>query len=100
MSRNIPATSFPEYTAEEHLTKIFLCGSFKFVISPVEQLVQCGFEEPERFCELAQSTADEMDWSLMTGSTRSSDTGPSGAKTGRSYIYTEVSGKQEGDRAW
>jgi len=44
-------------------------------------------------------TTDAFDWTLTSGSTPSSQTGPSGAKSGTRYLYIETSGGSAGDTA-
>jgi len=44
-------------------------------------------------------TTDSFDWTLTSGSTPSSQTGPSGAKSGARYLYIETSGGSSGDAA-
>ena len=39
-----------------------------------------------------QSISDDMDWTLHSGKTGSSGTGPAGANGGNFYIYTEATG--------
>ncbi len=43
-----------------------------------------------------QSTADDINWTINSGGTPSSNTGPSGAANGTYYIYMEVSGQGTG----
>ena len=43
-----------------------------------------------------QSTADDINWSVNSGTTPSSNTGPSSAIEGSSYIYVEASGNGTG----
>jgi hypothetical protein len=43
-----------------------------------------------------QSTLDDIDWSINSGGTPSSGTGPSSAAQGSSYIYVEASGLNVG----
>lgn len=44
----------------------------------------------------SQSTADDTNWTIQTGGTPSSSTGPAGASAGSYYIYMEVSGDGTG----
>ena len=44
----------------------------------------------------SQSTADDINWSVNSGTTPSSGTGPSSANQGSSYIYVEASGNGTG----
>ncbi len=44
----------------------------------------------------SQSTADDINWTINSGGTPSSSTGPSGASDGTYYIYMEVSGDGSG----
>ncbi len=48
-----------------------------------------GFENT--FGDWTQDTNDDFDWTLRTGSTPSSGTGPSGAAEGSYYVYVESS---------
>nr|WP_321234048.1 immunoglobulin-like domain-containing protein [uncultured Psychroserpens sp.] len=43
-----------------------------------------------------QSTADDLDWSIRSGTTPSSGTGPSSAFQGSFYVYVEASGNNVG----
>ncbi|XP_021366872.1 MAM and LDL-receptor class A domain-containing protein 1-like [Mizuhopecten yessoensis] len=49
----------------------------------------CTFENAE--CFLRDSPNDNYNWTLQTGGTPSSNTGPSSAHTGSNYIFYEVS---------
>ncbi|WP_081988251.1 immunoglobulin-like domain-containing protein [Psychroserpens jangbogonensis] len=53
-----------------------------------------GFEGS--FGAWSQSTADDIDWAVNSGTTPSSGTGPSSANQGSSYIYVEASGNGTG----
>ena len=44
----------------------------------------------------SQDTSDDLDWTVDSGGTPSSGTGPSGAIDGNSYIYVEASGDGTG----
>lgn len=44
----------------------------------------------------SQDTGDDLDWTINSGGTPSSSTGPSGANEGTFYIYLEVSGNGSG----
>ncbi|XP_022107186.1 macrophage colony-stimulating factor 1 receptor-like isoform X2 [Acanthaster planci] len=61
----------------------------------------CTFEDG--LCGWTQSTDDDSNWTLDSGGTPSSDTGPSIDKTIGStigtYCYYEATGRSEGDRA-
>ncbi|KAI0209304.1 Zinc metalloproteinase dpy-31 [Lamellibrachia satsuma] len=63
----------------------------------------CDFENGSTlvpWCELAQDTNDNFDWTRQRGSTPSRDTGPRGAQHGAYYIYIEASNpRAEGDNA-
>ncbi|XP_061182910.1 MAM and LDL-receptor class A domain-containing protein 1-like [Saccostrea echinata] len=56
--------------------------------------VSCGFESGET-CFFANSPTNSYNWISNSGSTPSSGTGPSGAKTGTQYLYAEVSSPVE-----
>ncbi|MDC7998627.1 T9SS type A sorting domain-containing protein [Gilvibacter sediminis] len=43
-----------------------------------------------------QSTTDDLNWTVLSGSTGSSNTGPAGAQDGNYYIYVEASGNGTG----
>ncbi len=53
-----------------------------------------GFENT--FGSWTQSATDDLDWSLLSGATPSSNTGPSAAYAGSYYIYVEASGNGTG----
>lgn len=44
----------------------------------------------------SQATGDDLNWTIQTGGTPSSSTGPTGANDGSYYIYMEVSGDGTG----
>ena len=50
----------------------------------------CSFEM-EDICGYEQSQTDEFDWSRRSGSTPSTNTGPSSAFNGQFYMYIETS---------
>ena len=50
-------------------------------------------------CQWTQDTSDNIDWVRKSGSTLSSNTGPSNAHDGTHYIYIETSSGAMGDRA-
>ncbi len=54
--------------------------------------------ETNTFGLWSQVTYDDYDWSLNSGSTGSSNTGPSSASDGTYYIYTETSGPPYGSQ--
>ncbi|XP_052711456.1 MAM and LDL-receptor class A domain-containing protein 1-like isoform X3 [Crassostrea angulata] len=49
----------------------------------------CGFETPN--CLFRNPPSNSYIWIITSGSTKSSGTGPSGAKTGSRYLYVETS---------
>lgn len=52
----------------------------------------CDFESnSESACFLSESLSDEFDWTIHTGSTRSTGTGPTSAYHGLHYKYIETS---------
>ncbi len=55
---------------------------------------QEGFENT--IGEWTQNTNDDNDWSIHSGTTTSSNTGPSAASEGTFYLYTEASGTGTG----
>ncbi|XP_069106937.1 MAM and LDL-receptor class A domain-containing protein 1-like [Argopecten irradians] len=64
----------------------------------VAEFNNCTFENSE--CFLRDATNDIFDWTLNSGSTPSSNTGPSSAHSPSNYIYTEVSSpRAPGDTA-
>lgn len=63
---------------------------------------ECSFEDPEdRFCGMIQDfRLDNFDWTVQSGTTPSSETGPDHASHGDHYIYIEASSpRRPGDRA-
>lgn len=56
---------------------------------PADQALSCDFESG--FCNWVMDVGDE-DWTRRSGSTPSSNTGPSSAHGGTQYVYTEASG--------
>lgn len=61
----------------------------------------CSFEDQEdTLCGMEQSRDDFFDWSQWSGSTPSSETGPSSAFDGNYYLYIEASKPRKyGDNA-
>ncbi|XP_061186513.1 MAM and LDL-receptor class A domain-containing protein 1-like [Saccostrea echinata] len=61
----------------------------------------CDFEKnDESSCFLVNSNSDTFDWTRNTGSTSSSNTGPSSAYHGKYYAYIETSSpRKSGDNA-
>ncbi|XP_021350862.1 MAM and LDL-receptor class A domain-containing protein 1-like isoform X1 [Mizuhopecten yessoensis] len=55
-----------------------------------ESLLHCSFEDGAH-CFLHQDQQDDFDWSTKSGSTPSSDTGPSSAFEGNKYAFIETS---------
>ncbi|XP_066300034.1 MAM and LDL-receptor class A domain-containing protein 1-like [Branchiostoma lanceolatum] len=68
--------------------------------APVTSGNTCDFETAD-ICSYSQDSTDDFDWTRKTGSTGSGSTGPSTDHTLGSgyYMYTEASGKQQGDVA-
>ena len=64
---------------------------------------QCNFEDIQNemtLCQMTQAQNDDFDWTLNSGPTDSSKTGPSKAESGDFYIYIEASKpRQLGDQA-
>ncbi|KAK3087453.1 hypothetical protein FSP39_006069 [Pinctada imbricata] len=59
----------------------------------------CGFE-PGSVCFMDNMDGDDFDWTIHSGPTPSKNTGPSAAKDGINYLYTEMSSPQkDGDTA-
>lgn len=63
-----------------------------------DQLMYCSFEDGESDCGLTDVTFDYFDWTLQSGSTPSTGTGPNSAYVGSNYKYIEVSG--QGDNTY
>ncbi|XP_019632083.1 PREDICTED: MAM and LDL-receptor class A domain-containing protein 2-like [Branchiostoma belcheri] len=68
--------------------------------APVTPGTTCDFEAAD-ICSYTQDTTDDFDWTRKTGGTGSGSTGPSQDHTlgTGNYMYTEASGKQQGDVA-
>ncbi|XP_061183018.1 MAM and LDL-receptor class A domain-containing protein 1-like [Saccostrea echinata] len=60
--------------------------------------VECTFEDGEN-CFLENVNFDDFEWSINSGETPSSNTGPSSAIQGTNYAYIETSGRSSGDKA-
>ncbi len=75
-------------------SNIYLLTTFLLVFifsnSLLAQTYQDSFESG--FDNWVNVTGDDMDWTMKTGSTGSSSTGPSSAYDGSYYVYTEASG--------
>ncbi|XP_065942368.1 MAM and LDL-receptor class A domain-containing protein 1 isoform X2 [Magallana gigas] len=58
----------------------------------------CTFERNED-CFLENSKLDDFDWTIKSGKTPSSNTGPKSAVQGSRYAYIETSGRSQGQKA-
>ncbi|XP_060079640.1 fibropellin-1-like [Ylistrum balloti] len=66
-------------------------------INKAADIMTCSFEVGESNCGLTQGTNnidDYFDWTVNSGSTPTSGTGPSGAFDGNRYMFIEVNGKE------
>lgn len=72
-------------------TKLMMDGVVPKPLTPASGF--CGFESKAApYCGIwHQSAQDQFDWTQQSGSTKSSNTGPSSAHSGSYYVYTEVS---------
>ncbi|XP_033121015.1 MAM and LDL-receptor class A domain-containing protein 1-like [Anneissia japonica] len=79
---------FPESVLITHISFVMNLSSSFFLSS-----VQCDFEDPS-ICGFVQDSSDEFDWTRASGSTSSSNTGPSFDRTYTNqgyYMYIETS---------
>jgi len=79
----------------ERIQKLYGCTvDTRHVIHPstAHDVVNCNFENG--LCNLVQDSHDNLDWTLRTGSTPTSSTGPRADHTNSAgkYIYVEASG--------
>lgn len=66
------------------------------------ELWYCNFERrdgTQTICNLVLDHTASYYWTTLTGDTPSVDTGPSSAYNGDYYIYTDTSGRNQGDTA-
>ena len=64
---------------------------------PVQLPFVCDFEKD--FCGMTHRANDKSSWERREGPTMTDGTGPSGAKSGRWYIYVEASSPRvKGDK--
>ncbi|XP_055997984.1 MAM and LDL-receptor class A domain-containing protein 1-like [Ostrea edulis] len=54
-------------------------------------IISCDFESDTSCIFSNTNTGDQRDWTITSGSTPSSSTGPSGAQSGNNYLYAETS---------
>ncbi|VDI15147.1 Hypothetical predicted protein, partial [Mytilus galloprovincialis] len=66
-------------------------------LTPSYQLI-CTFEFGEK-CPFENEGSNAINWDTNSQGTPSSNTGPSNAHGGFQYVYTEMSGKNPGDKA-
>ncbi|XP_033726981.1 MAM and LDL-receptor class A domain-containing protein 1-like [Pecten maximus] len=67
-------------------------------IPSVTASFSCTFQDQK--CFLAQATDDQFEWTVASGSTPSSGTGPTSAQSGSNYLYAETSSPRvQGDVA-
>ncbi len=71
---------------------LFTCINLSLIFSGISQITLPYTESFESgFGSWNNVGGDDFDWSTNTGSTPSNNTGPDGAHSGSTYIYTEVS---------
>ncbi|VDI17160.1 Hypothetical predicted protein [Mytilus galloprovincialis] len=59
-------------------------------------IIECGFEQKQT-CAFENTKGDDFDWTLdQSGSTSTTNTGPSAAHSGDQYAYIEVNGQGQG----
>ncbi|XP_071157177.1 MAM and LDL-receptor class A domain-containing protein 1-like [Mytilus edulis] len=59
------------------------------------KVIECGFEQGQT-CALENTNGDDFNWTLeKSGSTSTTNTGPSAAHSGNQYAYIEVDGQGE-----